>query len=1277
MAVRRPIAAAPASSALTFSYTVAAGQNAAALAATAVNLNGATVKDGSGNAATLSLTGLTQTGPQIDTTTPVVETITDSPSSGDITTGKSVTLKLDLGENVTVNTSGGTPTLTLNDGGTATYTSGSGTDALTFTYTVAAGQETSALVATAVNLNGATIADGAGNAANLSLTGLTQSGPQINETTPTISSITESPSGGDVSTGNSVTLTLSMNEVVTVNTSGGTPTLTLNDGETATYVSGSGTNALTFAYTVGAADAVAALAATAVNLNGATITDGSGDAANLSLTGLIQSGPQINTPVGTWYNQSFPTQTNTFTVTFDATPSQLGSDIVIGLGPAAASAYTGLAAIVRFNSSNTIDVRDGSAYNANVSVPYTAGTTYQFSMVVDVATDTYSVYVTSQGGSQIALATNYSFRTEQATATSLSDLTEYTDAGTVSVSNFAISAGPANISSLVESPSSGDLDAGKTVTLTLDMSENVTVNTTGGTPTLTLNDGSTATYKSGSGTSALVFSYTVAAGQNAAALAATAVNLNGATITDGSGNAANLSLTGLTQSGPQIDTTTPAISAIGETPSSGDLNAGKTVTYTVTMNEAVTVNTAGGSPTLSLNDGGTATYVSGSDSSALVFSYTVLAGQNTPDLQVSAVNLNGATIADGAGNAASLSLTGLAQGGPQVDTTPPTVSSVVESPASGDLAAGATVTLMLAMSEVVAVNTTGGSPTLQLNDGATATYEFGSGTNALTFSYVVAAGQYTASDLAVSQVLLNGATIEDGAGNAANLSLTGLTQTGPQIDGGGAVIPVTSNGETVTATDDKITNLGVNYIVTVNGANDLVIVPTTITGATVKLNNNANTTVDFSAGSQGTVTGTGNYVDIAGTGASVAVSSETVNMVAGVSSTITGSNNTINETAAGDTVTATGSNNVINVTSTGDALNLSNNAGDTVIVYAGAQATVTDTGDAISTMTVQSGSTATGAMLSGIQYDYGTVSGTTVDSGGYQFVEASGAASGTTLSGGYQYVYGSASGTVLSSGGFQDILAGGSANSTTINSGGVEYDYGAASGTTLSGGSQQYVFGGGSASQTVVSTGGFQDILAGGTASSATINSGGNQYDFGTASSTTVDSGGYQFIEASGTASGTTLSGGYQYVNGSVSGTVLSNGGFQDILAGGTANSTTINSGGIQYDYGAASGTTLGGSQYVYGSASGTVVSSGGVQDILAGGTASSTTIDSGGYQVVDAGGTISGATISGGTLELQNGANTGGSTIDFASGGLLKLDGTGTYNMLVADLPARPTSST
>ena len=109
----------------------------------------------------------------------------------------------------------------------------------------------------------------------------------------------------------------------------------------------------------------------------------------------------------------------------------------------------------------------------------------------------------------------------------------------------------------------GALSVGKTVTLTLTFSEAVKV--ASGTPTLTLNDGGTASYVSGSGTSALVFSTTIAAGQTATALAPTAVNLNGATITDAAGNEASLTLTGVI-TGPQIDTTTPKVTAIAELP---------------------------------------------------------------------------------------------------------------------------------------------------------------------------------------------------------------------------------------------------------------------------------------------------------------------------------------------------------------------------------------------------------------------------------------------------------------------------------------------------------------------------------------------------------------------------------------------------------------------------------------------------------------------------------------------------------------------------------------
>ena len=188
-----------------------------------------------------------------------------------------------MNEAVTVT---GTPTLTLNDGGTATYTGGSGTNALTFSYTVG-GRPTARSRRLRLRRsisNGATIKDGAGNAANLS--GALTTFPDLADRSadavgPTPSSIVESPSTGDLNAGNTVTLTLNLSEAVTV--AGGTPTLTLNDGGTATYTGGSGTNALTFSYTVGAGQNTASLAATAVNLNGATIKDGAGNAANLSL----------------------------------------------------------------------------------------------------------------------------------------------------------------------------------------------------------------------------------------------------------------------------------------------------------------------------------------------------------------------------------------------------------------------------------------------------------------------------------------------------------------------------------------------------------------------------------------------------------------------------------------------------------------------------------------------------------------------------------------------------------------------------------------------------------------------------------------------------------------------------------------------------------------------------------------------------------------------------------------------------------------------------------
>ena len=125
-----------------------------------------------------------------------------------------------------------------------------------------------------------------------------------------------------------------------------------------------------------------------------------------------------------------------------------------------------------------------------------------------------------------------------------------------------------------------------------------------------------------------------------------------ATTAVGGGQAANFAGALTTLSGPlQVDTaatpTGPTVTSVaatggGITAGAGDLNVGNVVTLTLNMSQAVAVT--GGTPTLTLNDGGVATYMSGSGTNALNFSYTVAAGQNTNALAVTTVNLNGATV---------------------------------------------------------------------------------------------------------------------------------------------------------------------------------------------------------------------------------------------------------------------------------------------------------------------------------------------------------------------------------------------------------------------------------------------------------------------------------------------------------------------------------------------------------------------------------------------------------------------------------------------------------
>ena len=154
---------------------------------------------------------------------------------------------------------------------------------------------------------------------------------------------------------------------------------------------------------------------------------------------------------------------------------------------------------------------------------------------------------------------------------------------------------------------------------------------------------------------------------------------------DAAGNLGNsASLTTLS-----LDTQAPSVASLALTSATGYLtsptdpsvkllNAPDTLTATITFNEAVTLNTAAGSPTLALVIGSTtvlATYVSGLGSNALIFSTTIASGQNDTDgvaITNNALRLNGATLKDESGNNATISSIAVSNN-PQylVDTTAP------------------------------------------------------------------------------------------------------------------------------------------------------------------------------------------------------------------------------------------------------------------------------------------------------------------------------------------------------------------------------------------------------------------------------------------------------------------------------------------------------------------------------------------------------------------------------------------------------------------------------
>jgi hypothetical protein len=323
--------------------------------------------------------------------------ITSTAADGAYKAGASLPIVLTFNTPVSVT---GSPQLALRSGGTAVYASGSGAS-LTFGYTVQAGENDSDLEylsSSALTLNGGTIVDAANPsvAANLGLPAPGNPGSlgfnkniSVDTTGPAVNSISSTSANGTYAAGQSIPIQIGFLEPVTVI---GTPSLALNSGGTATYVSGSGTFALTFGYTVGAADQSSLLdaaSASALTLNGGSIRDAAGNGATLTVPTGAAAGSLASNKTIVIANVTTITAA---TVTASYSPVAQSVTLSATVTSSAATVNGGTVAFTVFNSSN---VQVGSSVVSGTVNLGTASASY--TLPGATAAGTYSIHAAYSG----------------------------------------------------------------------------------------------------------------------------------------------------------------------------------------------------------------------------------------------------------------------------------------------------------------------------------------------------------------------------------------------------------------------------------------------------------------------------------------------------------------------------------------------------------------------------------------------------------------------------------------------------------------------------------------------------------------------------------------------------------------------------------------------------------------------------------------------------------------------------------------------------------------
>ncbi len=531
-------------------------------------------------------------------------------------------------------------------------------------------------------------------------------------------------------------------EIVTVT---GLPQLNLNSGGTAIYTGGSGSRKLIFQYTVVAGQNSNDLAVTSFNLGGGTITDPSGNPADLV---TFPTGLMLNDFKDLIVDTTFPTILNINSTNSNTIPYKESTtiDIQVNFSENVYLSGTGYP---------TLSLNNGKTATY-VSGDTTAQLNFQYS--VDPGDDIGVLDVTSFNLLTSLLKDDLNNNADISLPVAPNNLAtnKPLEIDTIDpiITNMNVSPFPAV---------DNYLGIGESVTILVDFSENIY---TLGIQTLAMNSGGLATVTGGSGTTQLSFTYTVLVGESVVDLDAIAMTVGGF-VRDIAGNDANLAVPAnggaidriSEYNNIEVDTTLPSITSIVKSPATNlNKKIGDSSTYVVNFSEPVFITPT---PQLNIDSGATLNMVS-STATSMTFNYTVVEGENSNDLTAVSV-LAGGGIVDIAGNNADLTLpTGqnIADSvDVVVDGTRPVITNITSPTGSGFYTVGNDVDINVKFSEPVNIT---GVERLALNSGAGvyALYEAGNGSDEITFRYTVSVG-HGAADLAVTSFDLNGGSLKD------------------------------------------------------------------------------------------------------------------------------------------------------------------------------------------------------------------------------------------------------------------------------------------------------------------------------------------------------------------------------------------------------------------------------------------------------------------------------------------------------------------------------------